>query len=49
MPILCSEEALWQLTRDDPNLLIVEQVNDVSPQEAAVPIVHFAGCRELST
>jgi len=43
MPILCSEKALWQLARDVPNLQMVEQVNDVSPQETVVPEVCFAG------
>lgn len=49
MPILCSEKALWQLAMDVPNLLTVQQVNDVSPQETVVPVVHFAGYKELST
>lgn len=49
MPILCSEKTLWQLAGDVPNLLTVQQVNDVSPHETVVPVVHFAGYEELST
>lgn len=44
MPILCSEKTLWQLARYVPSLLIVEQVNDVSPQETAA-----LGQKELNT
>ena len=49
MPILCLEAVLWQLARYVPNFQIVEQLNDVSPQESVVPVVHFAGYKELNT
>lgn len=45
MPILHSEEALWQLAGDVSNLLIVEKVHDVCPQKT---MGHFAGYKELS-
>lgn len=46
MPILHSEEALWQLAGDVSNLLIVEKVNDVCPQKT---VDHFADYKELNT
>lgn len=34
--------------RNIPNLLIVEQVNDASPWETVIFVVHVADCKELS-
>lgn len=50
MPILCSEEAALETChglRNIPSLLIVEQVNDASPRETVVFVVHVADCKEL--
>lgn len=49
MSILCSEEALWQLDWDVPHLLVIEWVNNVSPQEAVVPVIRVVGSKELNT
>lgn len=50
VPILCSEEAALETChglRNIPSLLIVEQVNDASPRETVVFVVHVADCKEL--